>query len=214
MLQVYGVTLPLVTSESGEKLGKTAGNPVWLSTDKTSYFDFYQFFIRLSDKDASKLIRMFTFLPLAELQDLEQKHNKAPEKRLLQQKLAQEVTQLVHGPKGVDVAKKTTKIMYERDMKTIGSLPSNELQVIFQEADYVRILFSPGLCMLDLAMKVGCFRTEKDAIRIMAAGGFHVNEVKVQNTEEVVMPGMHILPNQTSLLRVGKKNFYLVEWIV
>ncbi len=85
---------------------------------------------------------------------------------------------------------------------------------MFRQASYVRLLYDASLCMLDFAMKVGCFRTEQDALRIMVAGGFYVNQVRMGNPEEMLVPGLHLLPNNTSLVRVGKKHYYIVEWMV
>ena len=82
----------------------------------------------------------------------------------------------------------------------------------FLQASFFRILLSPGLTMLDLGNKLGCFRDERDVIRIITAGGFRVNEVQCKNTEEFIIPGKHILKNNTSIVRVGKKQFFVVEW--
>ena len=89
--RVYGVTLPLVTSESGDKLGKTAGETLWLSEDKTSCFDLYQYFLRQRDADIERLLNLFSFVPRAEIDDLMGRHNAAPEKRIPHRKLAEQV---------------------------------------------------------------------------------------------------------------------------
>lgn len=94
---VYGLTLPIITNEEGDKFGKSAGNAVWLDSEKTSAFAFYQFFIRTPDSEVGKLLKLFTFLPMNEIEDIVQKHKRVPELREAQQKLAEEVTLLIHG---------------------------------------------------------------------------------------------------------------------
>ena len=91
-------------------------------------------------------------------------------------------------------------------------LLSNTCREIFSGAHFLQRLFSPGLTVLEMAVKIGCFRTEKDAIRIIRAGGFSINMVKTDNTEEVVTHGKHIMMNGLTVVRVGKKNYYIVEW--
>jgi len=210
--QVYGVTLPLVVSESGEKLGKSSGAPVWLNPAKTSPFSFYQYFVRLPDTKMQQMLTFFTFLHAKEIEKLMEKHRSAPETRLAQQKLASCLTLLVHGQDGLDMARKTTEILYANDINKLASLSLQETRKVFEGAAYIQRLFQPGMTVLEMAEKVGCFRTHKDAVRIISAGGFYINMVRVDDTEEVVVPGIHIMDNQLTVLRVGKKNYYIVEW--
>ncbi len=94
---VFGLTMPLITTSSGAKFGKSEGNAVWLTAERTSAFDFYQFWLRTEDADVSRYLRLFTFLPLPEIDALVAEHGKSPEKRLAQRKLAEVMTTLVHG---------------------------------------------------------------------------------------------------------------------
>lgn len=93
------MTLPLVTNEEGDKFGKSAGNAVWLDKEKTSAFALYQFFVRMPDSEVEKLLKLFTFIPLPEVELLMREHKKEPEKRKAQTLLAEDVTLLVHGGK-------------------------------------------------------------------------------------------------------------------
>lgn len=124
--RVYGVTLPLVTSESGDKLGKSAGEALWLNEDKTSAFDLYQYFLRQKDADVERLLNLFSFLPGAEIAELMRRHREATEKRLPHRKLAEQVTLLVHGAAGLELAQRTTDILY-------GAEPSEALAVLSPE---------------------------------------------------------------------------------
>lgn len=96
---VFGLTLPIITNEEGDKFGKSAGNAIWLDENKTSAFSFYQFFIRTVDSEVDKLLKLFTFLPLKEIESIVEEHKRVPELREAQQLLAKEVTLLVHGGK-------------------------------------------------------------------------------------------------------------------
>jgi len=209
--QVYGVTMPLVVSEGGEKLGKSDGAPVWLSSRKTSPFLFYQYFIRLPDSQMQQMLTFFTFLQQKEIEKLMEKHWREPENRLAQTKLASSLTLLVHGQTGLDMAQKTTDILYGNDLGKMASLSLNETRKVFEGAAYIQRLFRPGMTVLDMAEKVSCFKSHKDAVRIIEAGGFYINQVRVKNTEEVIVQGIHIMDNQLTVVRVGKKNYYIVE---
>lgn len=94
---VFGLTLPIVTNEEGDKFGKSAGNAVWLDDNKTSSFSLYQFFVRMPDSEVEKLLKLFTFIPIKEIEFLMDEHRKEPEKRKAQTMLAEDVTLLVHG---------------------------------------------------------------------------------------------------------------------
>ena len=103
-------------------------------------------------------------------------------------------------------------ILYHQDLNTLAKLDLYEARDIFSGAPFLQRLFSPGMSVLDLANKVGGFRTEKDAVRIIRAGGFYINMVRVENTEEILTHGKHIMGNGLTVIRVGKKNYYIVEW--
>ncbi|KAL7736589.1 hypothetical protein ACLKA6_015228 [Drosophila palustris] len=210
--EVFGMTLPIVTNEEGDKFGKSAGNAVWLDENKTSPFALYQFFMRMPDSEVEKLLKLFTFIPLPEVEQLMQEHAKEPEKRKAQTLLAEDVTLLVHGEHGLKQAERVTNALYKGNVDGLAELSLAEIKQTFQGATIVDILNEPGMSTLQLAMKARCFPTETDAVRIINAGGFYVNQKRVQNIAEVITTGIHILRNGVSLLRVGKRNFYIVRW--
>ncbi|XP_067632124.1 tyrosine--tRNA ligase, mitochondrial [Eurosta solidaginis] len=210
---VYGMTVPIVTNEEGDKFGKSAGNAVWLDEEQTSAFALYQFFVRIPDSAVEKLLHLFTFIPLKEVEQLMVEHRKEPEKRKAQTILAEDVTLLVHGEKGLKQAERVTDALYRGSVDGLGELNYDEVKKVFAGATVVEILLEPGTSILDIAMKAKCFNSEGDAIRIIAAGGFYINQKRVQNIAEIITSGIHILKNGLSLLRVGKKNFYIVRWL-
>ncbi|XP_017022423.1 tyrosine--tRNA ligase, mitochondrial [Drosophila kikkawai] len=210
--EVFGLTLPLVTTEEGDKFGKSAGNAVWLDGNKTSPFALYQFFLRMPDSEVEKLLKLFTFIPLQEVEQLMREHTREPEKRKAQTLLAEDVTLLVHGENGLKQAERVTNALYKGNVEGLAELNLAEIKQTFQGATMVELLTEPGMSILQLAMKAKCFPTENDAVRIINAGGFYVNQKRVQNIAEVLTTGIHILRNGVSLLRVGKRNFYIVRW--
>ncbi|XP_026725109.1 tyrosine--tRNA ligase, mitochondrial [Trichoplusia ni] len=209
---VYGLTLPLVTTEEGDKFGKSAGNAIWLDPKKTSPYSLYQFFIRTKDSEVEKLLKLFTFYSLGEIKDIMFKHKEHPDQRYPQTCLAEHLTTLVHGKEGVEKALKATEAIYSKDVKSLIALSSTELEQVFENATITTLLLSPGITVLELGMKAKCFPTENDAIRIIQAGGFYINHQKVKKIDEVITQSAHILPNLLSLLRVGKRNHYIVKW--
>ncbi|XP_036331579.1 tyrosine--tRNA ligase, mitochondrial isoform X2 [Rhagoletis pomonella] len=210
---VFGMTLPLVTNEEGDKFGKSAGNAVWLDEEKSSAFSLYQFFVRMPDSEVEKLLHLFTFIPLPEVEQLMREHGREPEKRKAQTILAEDVTLLVHGEKGLKQAERITDALYKGSVDALGDLNYEEVKKTFAGAKVVDILAEPGMSMLQLAMKAKCFNSESDAMRIITAGGFYINQKRVQNIAEIITTGIHVLKNGLSLLRVGKKNFYIVRWL-
>ncbi|XP_025601738.2 tyrosine--tRNA ligase, mitochondrial [Athalia rosae] len=211
--RVFGLTLPLITTESGEKFGKSAGNAVWLSENKSSCFQLYQYFLRTKDADVEKLLNLFTFLPIGRIQEIAAEHKKKPERREAQRILAEHVTRLVHGESGLKSAELTTSVLYNKSTETLSTLTPGEMVDVFQGASFVEILPEPGLTVLQLSLKAKCFPDETNAIRIITAGGFSINHQKIQNFEEIITPGVHILPNNLTMIRVGKKTYHIVKWL-
>ncbi|KAF4519224.1 hypothetical protein B566_EDAN015330 [Ephemera danica] len=210
--KVYGLTLPLVTSEAGDKFGKSAGNAVWLDPKKTSPFELYQFFIRTPDSIVSTLLKLFTFLPDSELLEITQQQQVKPELRTAQRTLAEQVTLLVHGEKGLRSAELATSTLYKQSLDSLSQLSAEEVHSLFGEASCREIKFRPESTALELAMDASCFPTEADAKRIIKAGGFSINNKKITDPSEIINSKEHMLPNGITLLRVGKKNYYVLKW--
>ncbi|XP_060829750.1 tyrosine--tRNA ligase, mitochondrial [Bombus pascuorum] len=211
--QVYGLTLPLVTAQGGQKFGKSTGNAVWLSPTKSSSFQLYQYFIRVEDADVEKFLHFFTFLSVHKIKQIVEEHFKRPELRHAQKILAEKVTILVHGEEGLLAAKRASAVLYDNSIDSLAKMQVNDLVQILDGATIVELLSEPGINAYDLAMKANCFKTDHDARRIIAAGGFYINYQKITNSAELIVPGIHILSNNISLLRVGKKTYHVVRWL-
>ncbi|MEE6477655.1 hypothetical protein FKM82_011585 [Ascaphus truei] len=210
---VFGITLPLITSSTGDKLGKSAGNAVWLNRDRTAPFDFYQFFVRQQDSNVEKFLKLFTFLPLAEVEHIMEMHGKEPEKRGPQRRLAAEVTKLVHGKEGLESARRCTQALYHSSVGALEAMSDQELQELFQEAPFAELYLEPGTRVLDACLKVSAIPDGGRGYEIISNGGVSINHNRVTNPDEVLVIGQHILKNGLSLLKVGKKNFYIVKWL-
>ncbi|XP_047503067.1 tyrosine--tRNA ligase, mitochondrial-like [Penaeus chinensis] len=210
--QVTGLTVPIITTEAGNKFGKSAGNAIWLDRNKTSAFDFYQFFFRVKDSEVEKFLMLFTFLHVKDINKIMAKHWEKPEAHHAQKKLAEKVTLLVHGYEGLESARRTTEALYGGRPDALAQMTSEELAVVFQSAASAKLVLEPGTSVLKMAMDAGCYKEEKDARRIISAGGFYVNLSRVTNPDLILIPGVHILPNGITIARVGKKNYYLIKW--
>lgn len=210
--EVYGITLPLITAEGGKKFGKSLLNAVWLSPTRSSSFQLYQYFFRTKDSDVEKFLKLFTFIPLNNIADIVKTHMNDPEQRRAQKLLAEQVTRLVHGEDGLLAAKRASAALYDKSIESFVRLNASELRDVFEGANIVDILCQPGITVYELVKKARCFKTDHDAERIITAGGFYVNHQRITNLNEVIVPGIHILSNNLSLLRVGKKTYHIVRW--
>ncbi|KAH8354562.1 hypothetical protein KR059_007660, partial [Drosophila kikkawai] len=145
------------TTEEGDKFGKSAGNAVWLDSNKTSPFALYQFFLRMPDSEVEKLLKLFTFIPLQEVEQLMREHTREPEKRKAQTLLAEDVTLLVHGENGLKQAERVTNALYKGNVEGLAELNLAEIKQTFQGATMVELMTEPGMSILQLAMKAKCF---------------------------------------------------------
>ncbi|XP_032077873.1 tyrosine--tRNA ligase, mitochondrial [Thamnophis elegans] len=210
---VYGITVPLITSTTGDKLGKSSGNAVWLNRNRTSPFELYQFFVRQPDAIVERYLKLFTFLSGLEIDHIMQVHAKEPEKRGPQKRLAAEVTKLVHGRNGLESAKRCTRAIYHSNVDALESMSDEELQELFREAPYIEMLLEPGTTVLDLCRKANAIADGPKGYRDITVGAVSINHITETNPEAVLILGQHILSNGLSLLRIGKKNYYIVKWL-
>ncbi|XP_054475736.1 tyrosine--tRNA ligase, mitochondrial [Anoplopoma fimbria] len=210
---VYGLTIPLVTSSAGDKLGKTAGNAVWLNRDKTSPFELYQYFLRQPDASVEGYLKLFTFLPLAEVERLMEQQREDPGKRLAHKRLAAEVTKLVHGKEGLESAKRCTNALYHSSVQALEEMSDDELQELFREAPFHELLLEPGTTVIDACRRVNAIPAGPRGYQMVSDGAVWINHRRTDQPEQILIPKLHILSNGLTLLRVGKKNFYIIKWL-
>jgi tyrosyl-tRNA synthetase len=205
----YGVTMPLVCDSAGQKFGKSAGNAVYLGADQTSYYDFYQFFLRTSDADVIRYLKIFTFLTVTEIDELAQSVAEVPERRDAQRRLATEVTQMVHGEEGLRVAQRSTSVLYGEAM---DGLKADELLAIFADVDSAELSRADvvGEAVMNVAAAAGLCKSRGEARRLVQSNGLNLNNVRVSGIEQVVTED-DLIDGQLLVLRSGKKRYHMVR---
>lgn len=210
----YAVTTLLVTKTDGTKFGKTESGNIYLSADMTSPYKFYQFWLNVSDDDAEKFIKIFTFLQKGEINDLVKQHIEAPHLRLLQKTLAEEVTVMVHSREEFDTAVEASQILFGQSTKEkLASLTEKQLLEIFEGVPQHTVsnhLINEGVSIIDLtSVHTNIFSSKGEARRMINDNGLSLNKEKVDSSE-MIISNNHLLQNKYLLVQKGKKNYYLV----
>lgn len=212
--EAYAFTCPLMTKADGGKFGKTETGTVWLDANRTSPFQFYQFWFNASDSDAGKYIRTFTFLTKEVIEELEKEHAEAPHLRIVQRRLAEETTKMVHSQEALDSALRTTEILFNKkaSVDDLRKLSTQEILEGFEgvpQAKVSRADIDAGLGILDaLAAKTGFLKSNGEARREIQGNAIAVNKAKIQ--EDYVITGDDLINDQIVLLSKGKKNNYIL----
>jgi tyrosyl-tRNA synthetase len=212
--EAFALTCPLVTKADGGKFGKSEKGNVWLDATKTTPYAFYQFWFNVSDEDAEKYIRLFTLLPREEIESITLEHKQSPHLRLLQKKLATEVTLMVHSQDGLDSAIEASEILFGKGTReTLKKLDENTFLTIFDGVPMVNIdkdLLKAGINILDLlGEKTAVFPSKGEVRRMIKGGGLSVNKVKIED-ETLVIGTTDLLNDSYLLVQKGKKNYYLI----
>ncbi len=206
--EVYGLTFPLVCDSNGLKFGKSEGNAIFLDSRKTSYYDFYQFFLRSMDSDVIRYLRIFTFLPEERILELEKTVREAPEKREAQKVLAEEVTRAVHGETGLQQALRATDVLFGG---SIEGLSAAELENIFKNVKSGELSKDDviGKPVFEIAAAAGMTTSKGDARRLAQQGGLVLNGEKAPL--ERTFAENDLIDGRIAILRSGKKNFFLLR---
>jgi tyrosyl-tRNA synthetase len=212
--QAHGLVWPLLTTADGAKFGKSAGNAVWLDPELTSPYAYYQYWVNAADADVVRFLKLFTFLDLDAIADLERQLDADPAARVAHRTLAREATRIVHGDAGVAAAERATAVLFGDE--PFSGLDDAVLADAFDEAPSVevprdRLVADGGLGLLDLLTEVGASRSNAEARRLVEQGGVRLNNARVDDPARRVGPAD--LAGQTTLvLRVGKKRYYLARF--
>jgi tyrosyl-tRNA synthetase len=210
--QVYGLTWPLLTTADGAKFGKSAGNAVWLDPELTSPYAYYQYWLNAADADVVRFLKLFTFLDLDEIADLEARHATDPKAREAHRVLAREATRVIHGDVGVEAAERATGVLFGD--QPFGGLDDATLSAAFEEAPSVvltRTRLDEGLGVLELLTEVGASKSNGEARRLVQQGGVRINNVTVDDPTLQVGPE-HLASERTVVVRVGKKRYFLARF--
>jgi tyrosyl-tRNA synthetase len=207
---VYGMTTPLVTRADGRKFGKSESGAVWLDGTKTSPFALYQFFLRSEDEMVISYLRYFTFLALEEIDHLEVSQLQAPEQRLAHQKLAFEVTEIVHGRDEARRAEEASRLIYGDG--EISHAPLDVIRLAFSEALQQRLSrldLKEGMKIDDFAGRTPLFSSKGEARRVIAQGGLSLNGHRVG--AETQVDEQDLLHDSVMVMRRGKRDYCLIE---
>jgi tyrosyl-tRNA synthetase len=209
--EAFALTCPLLTKSDGGKFGKSEGGNVWLDPEKTTPYQFYQFWVNAADADAEKWIRIFTFLPQAEIEALVAEHRQDPSQRILQRRLAQEVTTFVHGEEEYRKAIETTQKLFAQQHASADSLSAEDLEGM---EGIIKVPFAishlqGGVNVVDLLTQTAIFPSKGEARKMIQNGGVSINREKVPDAQTVV-DSSRLLHGKYLLLQKGKKNYYLI----
>ena len=212
--EAYALTCPLITKADGGKFGKTESGNVWLDPRYTSPYKFYQFWLNVSDSDAEKYLKIFTFLSEEEIKALAEEHTADPGQRPLQKRLAREVTIMVHSEADYNAAVEASQILFSNSAnEALKNIDEATLLDIFEGVPQFEVSvedIKAGVPVLDLlAVKSGVFASKGEARKMVQGGGVSINKEKIADpnavvSEEVLLNGKYILVQR------GKKNYYLL----
>lgn len=212
--EAFVFTNPLITKAGGGKFGKTESGNVWLDPNRTTPYQFYQFWLNASDTDAEKWIRIFTFLSRDAIQMLIHEHKMDPSARVLQKTLAQEITLFVHGKEEYEKAIETTQKLFANQNAPAESLSIEDLEGMegVIKSDFAREKITAGIDIVSFLAETGILPSKGEARKMVQGGGISINRRKVDTIQSAIDTSF-LLHNKYLLVQKGKKNYYLVKAI-
>ena len=213
--EAFALTCPLITKSDGSKFGKTESGNVWLDPDKTTPYQFYQFWLNASDEDAAKYIKIFTILDEKIIDDIISSHSQRPEERILQKRLAEEVTVMVHSREDYEGAVEASQILFGKGTKeSLMKMKENTFLSVFEGVpvyDLKKELIGKGVPITDLcSVQTTIFSSKGELRRLVQGGGLSINKEKVADPEMIITE-THLLNGKYILIQKGKKNYYLIR---
>jgi len=209
--EAFAFTCPLIKKADGGKFGKTEKGNIWLDANKTTPYQFYQFWLNASDSDATTWIKIFTFLQEAEINSLIAAHETNPADRILQKKLAEELTKFVHGESELEKAKETTEKLFSNAKASVDSLSVEDLESIegIVKTNYSADKINAGVDILSFLAENSIFESKGAARKMLQNGGVSINREKITDLQMMVEK-KHLLYDKFILMQVGKKNNFLI----
>ncbi|MCE2812533.1 MAG: tyrosine--tRNA ligase [Planctomycetota bacterium] len=208
---LYGLTCPLLTTSDGKKMGKTEKGAVWLSGERTSPFEFYQYFINVADADVLMTLRFLSDVSQEEYRELEAQMKDKPQERAAQTRLAESLTRLVHGQSKLDAVQHATKLLFGAD---ITQLTQDQLNTIFEDVpsqEVPRNRLAEGLGIIDALCTAGLANSKSEARRTVTEGAAYLNNQKVTAFDRVLTESD--LAGKYLILRAGKKRYGLLRFV-
>ncbi|MFP6603251.1 MAG: tyrosine--tRNA ligase [Pirellulaceae bacterium] len=210
-VQLYGITCPLLTKSDGSKMGKTESGSIWLSSEQTSPYKFYQYWMNVADDDAGSCLRMLTELSREEIEELDAVRQQEPHARASQRRLAEHLTELVHGDEGLSTAVRATEILFGAEIEDLddGQLLDIFADVPSEEIDRQR-LSDPCVVLIDAMVEVGLCSSKGEARRTIEQGGAYINNRRVETVEQQLTCS-DLASQSVIVLRRGKKKYALLR---
>lgn len=213
--EAYAMTSPLITKSDGTKFGKTESGNVWLDPEKTSPYQFYQFWLNVSDEDAARYIKIFTLLGKSEIDSLIESHKQAPHERILQKRLAEEVTVMVHSREDFESAVEASQILFGKGTtESLRKMSENTFLSVFEGvpvSDVAHDMIKAGVTVTDLCTAhTGIFPSKGELRRIVQGGGLSINKIRIDDPE-LIIGDDQLLNNKYLLVQKGKKSYFLVR---
>lgn len=205
--EAFGLTIPLVVKSDGKKFGKTEGGAVWLDADKTSPYEFYQFWINSTDEDVIKFLKYFTFLSKAEINDLEKSLQEAPHLREAQKALAENVTRFIHGQDALDDAIRISQALFSGDLK---SLSAKELKEGFKDVPQVDLNHTTSN-LVEAIVETGISSSKRQAREDINNGAIYINGERQQDVNYELSDDDKI-DNAFTIVRRGKKKYFMINY--
>jgi len=214
--KAYAITCPLITKADGTKFGKTEGGNIWLDKSRTSPYKFYQYWLNASDEDAERYIKIFTFLSEDEINTLIEEHKQAPHLRVLQNRIANEVTLLVHSQEDLDNAQKASQILFGKstseDLKSLDGATFLDVFEGVPQAELAKESLGEGVDIIAaLAGDSQFLKSNGEARRALKENSISVNKVKVQETYKVT--SQDLINDRYVLLQRGKKTYFILNFV-
>ena len=206
--QGYGLTMPLIKKADGTKFGKTEGNAVWLDAEKTSPYEFYQFWYNTDDRDAVQFLKYFTFLSLEEIAEIEKEFMAAPHQRAAQKVLAREVTTLAHGEAAYEQALKISEALFSGDIKELNA---EEIKQGFKDVPNYNVDSEDDLNIVELLVTSGLVTSKRQAREDVTNGAIYINGDRVQDLD-YQLDETDKIDNQFTVIRRGKKKYFLLKF--
>ena len=213
--EAFALTCPLITKSDGTKFGKTESGNVWLDPDKTTPYQFYQFWLNVSDEDAAKYIKIFTVLGQKEIEDIISEHIKAPHERLLQKRLAEEVTVMVHSKSDFEGAVEASQILFGKGTTdSLKKMNESTFLSVFEGVPIFDVnpdILQKGVTASDLCtVHTTVFPSKGELRRLIDGGGFSINKVKIDSADSI-LNSESLLNGKYLLIQKGKKNYFLIR---
>ncbi len=205
-VELYGMTMPLVLDANGVKFGKTEGNALWLDKNKTSSYQLYQYLINTDDRSVIDYLKMLTFLSKEEIEDIEAKHLEAPERRLAQKRLAEEIITFLHDHEEYEKAKQISESLFSGQ---VGGLSAKEIEAAL--SDVPSFTLTGDVSIVDALVNNGICSSKREARELVSGNSISINGDKINDLDFIINKSIAI-ENKYVIIRRGKKQYYLIRY--